>query len=166
MTNANISIHFPVPLQTKESRMVQSFSITLLIVLLSASNALAGFGSSYSSPYSSDSVVAPIQIKDKGMYNLVISIQVLNEPYDKKMYKSDAYENLIRRLKVEWSGIALLQILKAKEQSINDLVGLKGNIEAEIAKLVDQLKTKYSLEKNVEVVFSLSNFFLLEPKYN
>ena len=146
--------------------MVRSFSITLLIVLLLASNAFAGFSSSYSSPYSSDSVVAPIQIKDKGIYNLVISIQFLNEPYDKKMYESDAYENFIRRLKVEWSGIALLQILKAKEQSINDLAGLKGNIEAEIAKLADQLKKKYSLNKDVEVVFSLSNFFLLEPKNN
>jgi LPS O-antigen subunit length determinant protein (WzzB/FepE family) len=146
--------------------MVQSFSITLLIVLLSALNALAGFGSSYSSTYSSDSVVAPIQIKDKGLYNLVLSIQFLNEPYDKKMYKSDEYENFIRRLKVEWSGVALLQILKAKETSVNDLAGLKGNIEAEIAKLVDQLKNTYAFEKNVEVVFSLSNFFLLEPKYN
>ena len=145
--------------------MVRSSSLTLLLFLLLTSNALAGF-SSYSSPYSSDSVIAPIQIKDKGMYNLFISIQFLNEPYDKKIYKSDAYENLIRRLKVEWSGMALLQILKAKEQSLNDLVGLKGNIEAEIAKLVDQLKNKYSLEKNVEVVFSLSNFFLLEPKDN
>jgi hypothetical protein len=56
--------------------------------------------------------------------------------------------------------------LKAKEQSINDLAGLKGNIEAEIAKLADQLKKKYSLNKDVEVVFSLSNFFLLEPKNN
>ncbi len=143
--------------------MVRSLSITLLIVLLLASNALAGFGS-YNNPYSSDSVVAPIQIKDKGLYNLVISIQFLNAPYDKKMYKSEAYQNFIRRLKVEWSGVALLQILKAKELSLNNLVGLKGNIESEISKLADQLKDKYSLEQSVEVVFSLSNFFLLEPK--
>jgi hypothetical protein len=70
----------------------------------------------------------------------------------------------VRRLKVEWSGVALVHILQAKEQTINDLVGLKGAIEAEIHKLADQLKSKYSLEKDVEVVFSLSNFFLLEPK--
>jgi LPS O-antigen subunit length determinant protein (WzzB/FepE family) len=145
--------------------MARSFSITLLIVLLLTSNALAGFGK-YDNPYSSDRVIAPVQIKDKGMYNLVIAIQFLNEPYDQKVYESDAYENFLRRLKVEWSGVALLQILKAKEQSINDLVGLKGNIEAEITKLADQLKKKYSLSKDVEVVFSLSNFFLLEPKNN
>ena len=48
--------------------MFRSLSITLLIVFLFASNALAGFGS-YNSPYSSDSVVAPIQIKEKGLYN-------------------------------------------------------------------------------------------------
>ncbi len=145
--------------------MMRSLSIILLLVLLFATNALAGF-SSYNSPYSSDSVIAPIQIKDKGIYNLVISIQFLNEPYDQKIYKSEAYEKLIRRLKVEWSGIALYQILNAKEQSINDLVGLKGIIETEITKLADKLKDKYSLEKNVEVVFSLSNFFFLEPEGN
>jgi len=64
---------------------------------------------------------------------------------------------------VEWSGVAILQILKAKEQSVNDLANLKGSIEAEITKLADQLKKRYSLDKNVEVVFSLSNFFLLAP---
>ena len=144
--------------------MVRFFSLALLIVLLMISDVLAGF-SSYNSPYSSDSVIAPIQIKDKGMYNLVISIQFMNEPYDKKVYKSDAYQNFVRRLKVQWSGVALLQVLKSKEQSINDLAHLKGNIEAEIAELVDQLKNKYSIEKNVEAVYSLSNFFLLEPKH-
>lgn len=146
--------------------MIRSLSIALLIVLLLASGALAGGFSSYNSHYSNDSVVAPIQIKDKGIYNLVISIQFLNEPYDRKMYKSEAYEKFIRRLKVEWSGVALLHVLKANEQGINDLVGLKGNIETEINKLAEQLKDKYSLDKNIEVVFSLSNFFLLEPKEN
>jgi len=145
--------------------MARLFSIASLIILLVASNSYAGF-SSYDSPYSSDSVIAPIQIKDKGMYNLVISIQFLNEPYERKPYETDAYENFIRRLKVEWSGVALLQVLKAKEQSINDLALLKSKIEAEIAKLADSLKGKYSLDKKVEVVFSLSNFFLLEPNDN
>lgn len=127
------------------------------------SNALAGF-SSYDSPYVSDSVVAPIQIKDNGIYNLVISIQILNEPYDQKNYKSDAYGGLIKRLHVEWSGVVLQQVLKSKEQSINDLVALKSNIELELTKLADELKNKYSIEKHIEVVFSLSNFYLLEPK--
>ena len=143
--------------------MFRPFSISLLIVLFLASNAFAGF-SSYNNPYSSDSVVAPIQIKDKGLYNLVVSIQFLREPYERKIYESDQYENFIERLKVEWSGVALLEVLEAKEQGINDLANLKGKIEAEVTKLADQLKPKYSLKNNVEVVFSLSNFFLIEPK--
>ena len=93
-------------------------------------------------------------------------LQFLNKPYDQKTYDSDEYENFIRRLKVEWSGIALLEILKAKEQSINDLATLKGKIETEVTKFAEQLKAKYSLGKNVEVVFSISNFYLLEPKSN
>jgi hypothetical protein len=146
--------------------MVRKFNLTLLIVLLFATNALAGFSSYGSNPYSSDSVVAPIEIKGKGIYNLVISIQFLNEPYDSKIYESDAYKKFVIRLNVEWSGIALDQVLKAKEQNINDLVILKGNIESELTKRADQLKNKYSLDKNVEIVFSLSNFYLLEPKNN
>jgi len=143
--------------------MIRLFTHILLTFIIMTSNALAGFGS-YDSPYMKDSVVAPIQIKDNGIYNLVISIQILNEPYDQKNYKSDAYGDLIKRLHVEWSGVVLQQVLKSKEQSINDLVTLKSNIESELTKLADELKNKYSLEKNIEVVFSLSNFYLLEPK--
>ncbi|MEJ2200275.1 MAG: hypothetical protein P8X63_04575 [Desulfuromonadaceae bacterium] len=138
------------------------FGIVSLIILLMTANAYAGF-SSYNSAYSSDSVIAPIQIKDKGIYNLVISIQFLNEPYNRKPYETDGYEYFIRRLKVEWSGVALLQVLKTKEPGMNDLVLLKENIEAEILKLAESLKGKYSIDQNAEVVFSLSNFFLLEP---
>jgi hypothetical protein len=143
--------------------MFRLFYTLLLITFLFASNALAGF-SSYSNPCSGDSIIAPIQIKDKGLYNLVIEIQFLNEPYEKKIYESDEYKKFIERLKVEWSGIALLEVLKSKEQNINGLVDLKEKIEMEIKKLAEQLKTKYSLDEKVEVVFSLSNFFLLEPK--
>jgi len=143
--------------------MNRSISIAFLMVLLFTSNALAGF-SSYSDISSSDSVIAPIQIKNRGMYNLVISIHFLNAPTEDKVYKSDPYEKFMRRLKVEWTGVAILQILNAKEQTVNDLANLKANIESEIAKLANQLKSKYSIDKNVEVVYSLSNFFLLEPK--
>jgi hypothetical protein len=145
--------------------MFRLLGITLSIVILFTSNAFAGFGS-YDRVYDSDSIVAPIQIKEKGIYNLVVSIQFLNEPYEQKVYESDEYENLLKRLKVEWSGVAIQRILKAKEQSINDLAVLKSNIEAEIRKLADQLKTKYSVKEDVEIVFSISSFFILEPKKN
>jgi hypothetical protein len=133
------------------------------MVAIVASNAFAGF-SSYSDSNNRDTVIAPIQIKNKGIYNLVVSIQFLNAPTEEKVYKSDTYEKFMRRLQVEWSGVAILQILKAKEQSINDLANLKTNIESEITKLANQLKNKYSVDKNVEVVFSISNFFILEPR--
>ena len=144
--------------------MRRTYYIMVVFVVLSTSNAFAEGWSKYEAPYSKDNAIAPVQIKDKGRSNLVVSIQFLNTPYDEKTYKSDVYERFIKRLKVDWSSVAILQILKAKEMSITDLASLKGNIEAEITKLADQLKSKYSLDKNVEVVFSISNFFLLEPK--
>jgi len=144
--------------------MRRTYYIMIVFVVLFTSNAFAEGWSKYEAPYSKDNAIAPVQIQDKGIYNLVVSIQFLNTPYDEKTYKSDVYERFIKRLKVDWSSVAILQILKAKEMSITDLASLKGNIEAEITKLADQLKSKYSLDKNVEVVFSISNFFLLEPK--
>ncbi len=144
--------------------MNRSFSITILFVILFASNAFAGLSSYSDSLERSDTVIAPIQIKNKGLYNLVISIHFLGAPSEDKVYKSDPYEKFMRRLQVEWSGVAIHQVLKAKEQNINDLANLKANIEGEITKLANQLKNKYLVERNAEVVFSLSNFFLLEPK--
>ncbi len=143
--------------------MMRIVSSILLVLLIISSNALASF-SSYDNPYNSDSVVAPIQIKNNGIYNIVISIKFLKEPFDQKTYKSEAYKDLLKRLQIEWSGVTLSQVLKTKEIGVNELVVLKNDIESEITKLADELKNKYSLEKNVEIVFSLSNFYLLEPK--
>ncbi len=71
--------------------MGRLISISFILFLLLAPNALAGF-SSYDSPYSGDNIVASIQIKNKGIYNLVVSIQFLNEPYETKIYESDEKE--------------------------------------------------------------------------
>ena len=143
--------------------MVKIANAVLLLVFILSPATVAGF-SSYSNPYSSDSVIAPIKIKNKGIYNLVISIQFLNEPYEKKPYESDAYQKFINRLKIEWSGVTLLQVLKSDEQSLNDLAALKGKIELEIAKLIEKLKPKYLFHNDIEVVFSLYNFFLIKPQ--
>ncbi len=61
---------------------------------------------------------------------------------------------------MEWSGVAIHQVLRAREQSINDLANLKANVESEITRLANQLKNKYSVERNAEVVFS---FQFLSP---
>ena len=145
--------------------MVRAFIIAFFIFVSSASSSFAGF-SSYKNPYNNDSVIAPVQIKDNGLYNLVISIQFLNEPYERKPYESDEYKKFIRRLSVEWSGVALLKVLQAQEQSLNDLATLKSIIEKEVEILADKLKPKYSLDRKTEVVFALSNFFLIKPENN
>ncbi len=136
--------------------------VILTILLLLYSNAIGGYG--YDNPYNTDSVIAPVHIENEGLYNLVISIQFLKEPYEKKPYESDKYRNFIRRMSVEWSTVALNKVLNSKVKSLEDLPVLKSNIEAEISKLADSLKSKYSLDEKVEVVFSLSNFYLVFSK--
>ena len=53
---------------------------------------------------------------------------------------------------------------ESKELAITDLSTLKRNIETDIGKLAETLKTKIVPGQDVEVVFSLTDFFLLEPK--
>ena len=143
--------------------MVKKFSLATAILLFLASSSFAGF---YSSQYDtqSSSVVSAIQIKDKGIYNLVVSANFLRKPQDKKIYNSDEYDELMDRLSVEWRGIATQKILEAQELSVSELINLKNSIQSEIKALADQLKKQYVPDKNAEVVFSISNFFLLEPK--
>lgn len=142
---------------------MKKFLIILFITLFFPSIILAG-SYSYDNFYSSDNVIAPIEIRNKGIYNLVISINILNTPYDTKIYKSTSYQNLINRMQVEWGNAALVHVLSAKEQNINELSILKSKIISDIQKLADQLKKKYAMGEDVEVVFSLTNFFLVEPR--
>ena len=102
--------------------------------MLITSNSYAGF---YSSSYSreSGSIVAAVQIKDEGIYNLIISANFLRKPQDKKIYKSDAYEKLMDMLQVEWRGIAFQKALESKELKISGPIHLKNNIHSEIVTL-------------------------------
>ncbi len=136
--------------------------ILVTLLLLSYSNAIGGYG--YDNPYNTDSVIAPVHIENEGIFNLVISIQFLNEPYEKKPYESDKYRNFIRRMSVEWSTVTLNKVLNSRVKSLEGLPALKTNIETEISKLAERLKSKYSLDGKVEVVFSLSNFYLVFSK--
>jgi len=143
--------------------MIRPFQISLFLFFLLSSNA---FGSFYSSQYSRDSsnIVASVQIKDKGIYNLIISVNFLRRPRDQKIYKSDEYVELLDRLQVEWQGIALQKVLESKEIQVTDLINLRNSIQTEISALAKRLKEKLVPKKEVEVVFSISDFFLLEPR--
>lgn len=146
--------------------MVRTSIVVLILSFLLATNALAGLGSSfYSSGYDGGGVVVTaVDIKDKGIYNLVISVNFLRKPKQGKIYKSDEYEDLIEILMIESRGIILQKVLESKELQITDFLNLKNSIQAEIEKRVKELKNKFLLEKDADVIFSLSNFFLLEPK--
>ena len=142
--------------------MVRKLIVAFVLLILCSSTAVAGF---YSSGYSREAgtVIAAVQIKDKGIYNLVVTLQFLRKPQKSKIYKSDAYEKLIDNLLIRSRGIALQKILDRKELVLNDFAGLKKGIETDIGKLATELKTKILPDQDIEVVFSVSDFFLLEP---
>lgn len=147
----------------KMKLLVATVAIVLSIInILSANEAIAGF--SYDNPYSYDSVITPVYIENVGIYNLVIAVQFLSEPYETKVYKSDEYKVFIRRLSVEWSGLAIERVLISELQDISDLNKLKMSIESKINERALLLRKKYSLSKDVEVVYSISKFYILSPQ--
>ena len=132
-----------------------------LIMLLLSSSVSAGF---YSKNYDrSSSVVATVEIEGKGIYNLVVSIQFMGKPKDKKIFKTDEYAELVNRLNVEARSVALRRILASNSLKISELVTLKNSIEKEIESIIPTLKKKYNVNESVEVVYSISSFYLLEP---
>ncbi|WP_028578721.1 hypothetical protein [Desulfogranum japonicum] len=137
-------------------------SILLVLTVVCLITAEQGWAS-VRSPISRDSVTAPVVIQNQGLYNLVIGIQFLDAPSGAMVYHSEEYEDLMQRLKVEWAGLASGMVLQSKEHSISDLAALKNKMEKAIQALAENLKPQYGLDANVDVVFSLTDFFLLDP---
>ena len=145
--------------------MIKSSLIATILILVASTNAFGG--SFYSSSYDSrGTVVASVEIEDKGIYNLVVSIQFLNKPYDKREYESDSYEELINRLSIEWRGVALKKILESNKYKVSDLKTLEASVESEVHKLIKLSKQKHGLSQGIEVIFSISSFYLIEPSDN
>ena len=142
--------------------MIRKLIIAFIFLILCSSNAAASF---YSSDYNREAgtVIAAVQVKGKGICNLIVTIQFMRKPQDSKVYKSDEYEKFMDRLAIESRGIALKKILERKELAVSDLNELRKVIETEIGNHAAQLKKKLLPNQNVEVVFSISNFYLLEP---
>lgn len=141
--------------------MKRNSLITAILLLIFSTST---FASIYSSSYGTrGNVVASVEIEGKGIYNLIVSIQFLNQPYDKRNYTSDEYEELIKRLSVEWRGVALKTILETNTYKITDLPKLKATVETELQHLIKSSKKKHGVKQNTEVVYSISSFYLMEP---
>ena len=143
--------------------MIKRIPIVVFILLIISSNVYSDFYS-YTPKRESNSVIAAVQIKDQGIYNLVISVSFLQKPKDKKIYKSDEYEKLINTLRVEWQGIALKKVLERNVLKITELVDLRNDINSEIVVLIETLKKEFINQQHTKVVFAISDFFLLKPK--
>ena len=140
---------------------------SLIAAIFLAIVSTSTFGGFYSSSYDArGSVIASVEVEGKGIHNLVITIQFLNKPFDKREYNSDGYEELIKRLAVEWRGVALKKVFELNTYKITDLPKLEASIEIEIQKLVKSSKRKHGVKEGVEVVYSISNFYLIEPSNN
>jgi hypothetical protein len=144
--------------------MKRNLFFLAIFLLIFSTSAFAGF---YKSGFGTNgNVVAAVEIDGKGIYNLIVSIQFLQQPYDKRDYTSDDYLELLKRLSVAWRGVALKTILEKNGYSMSELAELKISIENEIDHLIRNAKKKHSVREDVEVVYAISSYYLLEPRDN
>lgn len=143
--------------------MLRAFLIIATLFLFAASTSSAGY-SSYNSYNTSGSIVAAVELENIGIYNLVTSVQFLRKPQGSKIFGTDEYEYMINQLSVEVRGVVLQKILETKATKVTDFAVLKTNIEEQIKKLIESTKKKHGIAADTEVVFSLGNFYLLDPK--
>ena len=137
--------------------------IICLFSLLFASTSFAGMYSA-SADSNNSRIIAAIEIEDVGIMNLIVSVEFLTKPQDSKIYESDEYGKLLQRIQVEWKSAALQKILESRRLRRSDLVMLKNSIHSEIEILIKRLKKEILPGTDVEVIFAISNFYLLEPR--
>lgn len=140
--------------------MIKVRLFALLILVLVATSTHAGL--SYKSYDSGSSIIVAVEIDSKGVYNLVVSVKFSNEPYDKKPYTSDAYDELINRLSVEWRGVALKEILKNNTYKLSGLSEIESKVDSVIQELIINSKNKHGIKANTEVVYSISSIYLVD----
>lgn len=141
--------------------------VLLIVLALSLSFTSNSYSGYFSSSYdTSDSIIAAVQIEGKGIYNLITSIKFLSKPQENKLFESNEYQNFIRHVSIESQGLILQKILEAKSLKVSDFAALKNSIEVEVRNLIEKTKKKHGVAQNAEVVFSIGNFFLLEPREN
>lgn len=145
--------------------MIRKLFVAFVLFVFFSSNAFAFAGSfsSYEHTRNTGSVAGAVQIKGKGIYTLIVTIEFLRKPQDSKIYKSDEYEKFMDRLLIESRGIALKKILESKELAVSDLNDLRKSMETDINNMAAALKNKLMPDQNIEVVFSIPYFYLLEP---
>jgi len=131
----------------------------LPLLLMMAWQTLAG--SYYSSASLGGAITTSVSIEDKGIYNLVISVEFLTAPFDKAPFTSDNYEEMLKRLNVQWRGVVLKQVLQSSSYKMSDLALLKQQIDRELDKLVLEAKKKHRIKPNTEVIYAVGSFYLV-----
>ncbi len=141
------------------------FKLLLLLIFISfIPSAFAG--GFYSSPshrghIATCHIATSVAIENKGIFNLVVAIEFLKEPLDKAPFTSGDYEEMMKRLNVEWSGVVSKRILTSNNYKVTDLAVLKENIEKDLEVLISESKKKHNVDPNAEVVFSIGSFYLV-----
>jgi len=144
--------------------MVRKLIVITAVLSLFSSGALAQYIHFPEDNKDAATVKTAVQIKDKGIYNLVVTVQFLRKiEYGSSSLKSDDYNKMVERLLVESRELIMNKILERNELALSDFHELESGIKSAIGKRADELIMQLFPNKKIKVVFSISEFYLLEP---
>ena len=134
--------------------------LAVILLMLASISANAGF--SYKSYDTGNSVIVAVEIADKGIYNMVISANFSNEPYERKPYTTDKYKYFMRHITTEWRGAVLNAVLTNNQYDITDLARVESSANSAIKDLITCSKVKHGIQPGVEVQYSITGIYLVD----
>lgn len=128
---------------------------------MTASSVLAS--SKYYSPFVKDvdEVIVAIESKANGTANLHVKVSLISQREgDKKVYKSDEYQDMLTELELDVQGIVVDLIVGAGDLEKGTIQKLKHEIDDAIEKRIVEKKKAYFGDKEVNVGCKVTSMYV------
>jgi len=140
-----------------------------VFILMFAANVWAAGFSSFQSPYIKKvpPIIVAIAIKDTSLMkdarvaNLTTEISFISERGgEKKLYKSDDYQNMLTELELESEGLVVDIVVNKKEIKKDELGNLKKEIEQAVQSLILKKKKDRFGDKEVRIDMAITSIYI------
>lgn len=140
-------------------------TITLFVAMLAAMPASAGeFFSSHRGGGSSQEVaVGSVEIKGRGVVNLVAVLEFVRPPNDPKTYKSDAYSDFLNRVEVGAKAVVLKVLLEKPSIELAEIKTIRENMDKALSEYLElEIQKAFPAEK-LNVAYGITMLYVSDP---
>ena len=138
--------------------------VPAFLAMLLTTPASAEFFSKYGTGGSSQAVaVGSVEVKGRGVVNLVAVLEFVRTPKDSKIYKSDAYEEFLDRVIVGAKSIVLKLLLEKSAIDPSELKTIRETIEKTVSHYFEVEAQKTFPSEKVFVNYGLTMLYISDP---